>query len=118
MSYPQLLIMKKLDKNDSEIKDFISINNIAQKYHDLMFRATIEIITNNNKFTGTAQVRINFDNRGKIVLSHNEDLDPYKFPITFYSRYDELKVVQQILKIKGKHTENSNIGDYTVYINP
>jgi len=115
-------MVDQASQNCGELKNFIEIHELSDRNSDVYFRSLVSITTEaNNIRNQEMKVRISFDNYGSYgqVVFVEDRIDPYLYPTVFEAKFLYMQHIDdEYLLIKGNHTRNAKIGEYSVKITP
>ncbi|WP_298510253.1 hypothetical protein [uncultured Kordia sp.] len=113
--------MTEAQKNGLELSQFVNTHKLRNKNGIILFNALISIFTTKNKLLNQQlEVMISFDNYnsyGDLKFLTGE-LDPYLFPTDFEAKWQKFENEPDHLLITGNHTQNKDIGKYSVKVTP
>ncbi len=104
----------------SELKEFVSKQDLSDRNSNIKFDAKIELETAKNSTEIESSVMIRFEgfnSSGKLTIT-NSNLNPYEYPEEFEANWQTFKYKEdKYLEITGTHP-GDKIGSYTVKITP
>ncbi len=108
--------------NNQQLREFVQQHKLMNRHSIIQFYSIVSITTAKNKITNQSmKIMITldgYDSYGQLTLL-DSDLDPYLFPTVFEAKWQNMKHVDnEYLEISDVHTQNQDIGKYSVKIIP
>jgi hypothetical protein len=109
--------------NHNELKDFVESHSLQNRFSIVQFSAYVTIYTAKNTLKDKMNVSITFggfENAGTVSLLGSR-VDAHHFPTIFEAKWESTIIKHlggAILNIKGFHSKNLMIGEYSVEITP